>query len=570
MVFRGGNRVPPVPVTSYVVRPNARSGDGRTPFAPTGFPTLLFMRPSLPTALFATLLALGVATPRVSAQIMDRTMVPRGQLRLQAHPVFSSWDRRFGRTADGAEGIEELGDDLTASDATDLFPRMSALTDAVRQLGGLPGYDPVLGPTAGRVQQEATSIFFGADVGVFDWLTVSVVVPWNQRRTAVDLIHTPDTIAGDLGLSPIVGDAASVDAFLSSAAAAANVAAADANAICAGGAGPACTTAQDLADRTAAFAAGLGAAYAASPFFPLTGTAAGDGLSQALTDLNLELQNANLSTFLPLLLATERVTEDGFPLLTGTAGTGFAALPLQTRQGLWAVGDVEISARARLLDNLTPTADTPTSGFGYRVLGSFTVRLPTGTPEDPDILLDLGTGDGQLDVEGGVSADLRFGTRIGIATGGWYVRQGATTLTKRVVSPETVMAPADTRASLRWSPGVMLGVDVAPYLRLSSTLTLHGEYRYLHRFRDAFELTLADPALDPVVLELESGMKLHEVGGGVRYDTVEPWLSDGVHRPMEVHLRFLHAVSGSGGHAPKRTRVEAGLRLFRRVWGPTR
>jgi hypothetical protein len=35
---------------------------------------------------------------------------------------------------------------------------------------------------------------------------------------------------------------------------------------------------------------------------------------------------------------------------------------------------------------------------------------------------------------------------------------------------------------------------------------------------------------------------------------------------MELHLRVIHTVAGSGGHTPVSTRVEAGIRLFRRVW----
>jgi hypothetical protein len=66
---------------------------------------------------------------------------------------------------------------------------------------------------------------------------------------------------------------------------------------------------------------------------------------------------------------------------------------------------------------------------------------------------------------------------------------------------------------------------------------------------------------------LESGMKAHTVGAGIRYDTVEPWRRGETAHPMELHLRWLTTIRGSGGQTPKTTRVEAGLRLFRRFWG---
>lgn len=533
--------------------------------------TSLYMRPSLSNTLLVSLLVFGLCTPGIRGQAMDQTMVPRGQLRLQAHPIFTSWDRRFGLAPDGTERIEEVGDDLTSVNGISLFPGLPDLRSAIRDLGGLPTYNPTLGPTAGRVQQEMTSIEFGGEVGVFDWLTVGAVVPWNQTRTVIDVLHSPDTIGGDMGLNPIISDAAAVESFLSSATTARNASQADADAICATGPSLSCTNALDLAARAAAFASGISAAYEATPFFPLLGTAAGEGLIQTLTNLNADLQAANLSTLLPLVLSSETIAGEAFALLPTVPGTGIdATQALETRQGLWAVGDVEVAARMRLLDNLVTAQKTHEPGVGYRVTGTFVVRLPTGTPEDPDVLLDTGTGDAQLDIEGGLAADLRLGRWFGVSATGFYAQQRKTTLTRRVAAPGQVMAPVTTRREVRWTPGVLMGFDVAPHMRISSVLSVHAEYRYLHKFRDEVTLLVSDPAIDPVVLELESGLKLHQVGGGLRYDTVEPWLRGDGPRPMEVHLRFLHAISGSGGHAPKWTRVEAGIRLYRRFWGPTR
>lgn len=529
------------------------------------------MRPSTSNALLAGLLAVGCVAQNLGAQAMDQTMVPRGQLRLQAHPSFTSWDRRFGRASDGSARVEELGDDLTAVNGLTLFSGFSDLRDAVRDLANLPAFTPMVGPTSGRVQQELTSIDFSGEVGVFDWLTVGLTVPWNQTRTVVDLLYSPDTISGTMGLNPTISDASGVQSFLASATAASNAAQADADAVCSNGPGIACTNALGLAARAAAFESGIATAYGATPFFPLLGSTAGDGLSQSLADLNAELQAAGLSTMLPLVLAGDVVSAEGFALLPAIPEAGIgAATPLETRQGLWAVGDVELTARLRLLDNLTTGPNGPDSRAGYRLTGRFAVRLPTGTQEDPDILLDIGTGDAQLDVEGGLAADVRLTGWLGLSAATFYTRQGATTLTRRVAPPEMVLSPSTTRRQVRWTPGALMGVDVAPHVRLSATVSLHGEYRYLHKFRDEVALLVPDPTVEPVVLELESGLKLHEIGGGLRYDTVEPWLRGGPTRPMEVHLRFLHAIRGSGGHAPESTRVEAGIRLFRRLWGPER
>jgi hypothetical protein len=499
------------------------------------------MRLSLTTALLATVLA----APSLGAQALDQTMVPRGRLRLQASPISWSWDTRFGRAVDGSESTERLGDDLTDPTGLSLFPGIPTLTQMVREITGDAAYDPVLGPTDGRITQEMNRIEFGGDIGVFDWLTIGAVVPWVRNRTAVDLIFRPDTINGNLGLNPTITDPGGVDAFLGSTVSADAAAQSNATSMCAGG------------------------ASAASPFFPLVGTTGGTALEQIVTTLSTDLTAAGLPGLSALTLANETLTADGLALLPTLPGAGIdALLPLQTRRGLWAVGDVEVSARIRLLDNLTPSAGEPEPGFGYRVTGSFLARLATGTQEDPDVLLDIGTGDQQMDLQGGLAAQVRFGGQIGLAVSGYYASQGSTTLLKRVASPELVMPSAATRREVRWQPGTFVGFDASPALHLSSTLTLAGEYRFFQKRRDSFELVRPDPALDPVVLELESGVTIHQVGGGLRYDTVEPWLRGEASRPLELHLRLLHSLKGGGGQTPNSTRIEAGIRLFRRFWGP--
>lgn len=527
------------------------------------------MRLSHSRTLLVSLFLTCLSTSSGEGQAMDRTMVPRGQLRLQAHPVFTSWDRRFGGAEGSSGAIEELGQDLTAGNTAELFPGFEDLRAAVRDLTGIADYVPTLGPTSSRVQQEMTSIDFGAEVGLFEWLTVGIQVPWTQTRTVVDVLHSPS--AADLGLNPTLSNPASVTSFLASASDVGAAARAHADAVCASDPGLTCTNALDLAARTAAFEAGLASAYGATPFFPLAGATGGQALSEALSALNSELLAANLSTFQPLILASETLTQEGLALLPAINGSGIgAAMPLQTRQGLWGVGDIAASVRLRLLDNLTAAEGAAAPVLGYRVTTRFSVRFPTGTPEDPDVLLDIGTGDAQLDLEGGFSADIRLAGRIGLAAAGFYTHQTATTVTRRVAAPGELMAPATTRREVYWLPGAVWGAEAAPYLRLSSTVSLHAEYRFVHKRSDEIELAVPDPTLDPLVLQLGSGLTLHQVGGGLRYDGVGSWLGGDHQRPMEVHMRFLHAIAGGGGQAPKWTRVEAGLRLFRRLWGGAR
>lgn len=499
-------------------------------------------------------------------------MVPGGRVRLQASPVFESWDSRFGRGPGDTSITERLGADLTDPTTVSLFPGIATLTGAVRDVVATP-FDPVLGSTAALVRQDVTRIDFGAHLGVFDWLTVGAVLPWMRTRTAVDVSFFPDTANATLGLNPSIGSSGLVQDFLASTAVARTQAQAYAASICAGDPSAACSAAQALADRAETFDASLQTAYTASPFFPLTGSAVGDALMQEASALSAELMAVGLAGLAPLILSDQLLAEEeDLARIPTLAGGGIeATLPLTTVQSLWAAGDMEVSARVRLLDNLTPTDEGWSHpGFGYRITGRLLVRLPTGTAPDPDILLDLGTGDAQTDVEGGMTATLRFGSKVGFTAGALYGRQGETVVTRRVAPPEVVLAPVSTRTELTWRPGAYVGVAAAPSIHLAPSITLHGEYRFFHKRRDEFELVDVAEPLNPDVLAIESGVKAHLVGGGLRYDTVDAWRRGDASLPVEIHLRLLGTVAGSGGQVPKATRVEAGLRLFRRLWGPDR
>jgi hypothetical protein len=538
------------------------------------------MRSRLNATLLAAAIASAGLASTTAAQVLDDTMVPRGRVRLQTQGVLDAWDHRFGLLPDGTERIEALGDDLTDSTSLSLYPGMPTLRAALRGISGIADYEPVLGSTDGRVTQDVSRIEFGAHVGVLDWLTLGVVLPWVSTRTAVDVLFVPDTVLGDLGVNPSITNPAAVGTFLESAAAADAQAAQYAAAACAAGTSASCSAAQDLAARATTFRVAMDGAYAATPFFPGLGTAMGDALLAEAAALGAALGAAGLGGLAPLALATGVLTSEGFPILPAKEGSGIGASPLQTRPGIYGTGDLEVSARVRLLDNLTPdwTAPVRYEGeervphptVGYRVTASVMARLPTGIPIDPDILLDVGRADAQMDLEGGLTATVRFGRRVGLAAGGRYGVQGSATVTRRVVAPETVMAPLWTRRELTWKPGSYMSAGIAPTLYLADALVLHGEYRFFHKGHDTFELTTPDAVLDPVVMETESAVTLHQVGAGLRYDSVTPWLGGGRGIAMEVHLRLLRTFAGSGGHAPQVTKVEAGLRLFRRFWGPTR
>jgi hypothetical protein len=172
-----------------------------------------------------------------------------------------------------------------------------------------------------------------------------------------------------------------------------------------------------------------------------------------------------------------------------------------------------------------------------------------------------------MDFEGRLLAQLSAGRRFGLQAGGRYGLQRSRTLVRRVASPEMVLAPASARQLVEWEPGAYFGVEIAPIWRFTEELNLVAEYRAFRKFRDSYRLVgpSLDGSLDTRVLEEESGVTLHEVGGSLRYDTLGG-LGSGV-RPLQAYMRVVHAVAGGGGQTPVTTQVELGVRLFRRMWG---
>jgi hypothetical protein len=486
-------------------------------------------------------------------------------------PVYTSWDSRFGRTAAGVTGRESLGEDLTSASAESLFPGTASLVSAIESMRGSPGYTPVLGEATGRVRKDVTRIEFGGHIGVFDWLTIGAVLPWTRTNASVDVAFRPDTLAGDLGINPVATNGTGVNQFLQAVSAADAAAQANASQVCSMSPGSsACTSAQGLADRTATFSSSASTAYAASPFFPIAGSSTATALGAATSTLDSDLVSAGLPGIgVPMAFATQWVEEADFPTLSSTPGFGVQGAPLGDVRSLWQAGDVEVSASVRILEGALRDSATVAPRLSYRLIGTLLGRLPTGATDDPDYFLDVGTGDGQTDIEARLLGELVVGRRLGIRAGASYGIQMARTLVRRVAPPEQVLAPITTRQLVEWDPGAYFGLEIAPSYLLAPELSLGAEYRVFRKYRDTYTLTGASVGapVDPVVMQIESGVTLHQLGGIVRYDTVARRMAGESVTPLQLHMRIMRAIAGGGGQTPVTTQLEFGVRLFRRFWG---
>lgn len=522
------------------------------------------------TGLAAAVASFGPSATVLEAQTLSDLLVPRGRVRLDFTPSVRAWDTRYGLGPDGA--VEErLGSDLTDPRGVSLFPGIPALEETLRTLSGDGSFQGVVGSSVGRLSNEVTRLDVGLRLGVFDWLTVGANVPYVRGRSTLDLSFTPDA-AANLGITPGGTNAGDVSHLLTALGESAVAAQNRARTLCAGGGSAGCPGASALAQRATAFWEGLAGAYFATPFFPLASSQVAGRLRAALNALDADLAQAGLPTVgVPLLFASTPLDEAAFLGLASNPAAGIQGRPLRSDEGLWRVGDVELSAALRLLEGEVRDPEAVSPRFSYRVGGGFLLRLPTGLLDDPDAFLDLASGDGQLDMEGRLDVALRLGGRLGLAGSYRYGTQQSVDIVRRVAPYQTLLPPASSRRAVRWTPGAYSFVEISPRLYLGEAVALAADFRRFQKDEDDFQL-LGDggaglDGVDVGVLSRGTEVQLSELALGLRYSSLGLFRQGRVGTPAEVGLRYVRPLSGSGGRTPKATTLEFSVSLFRRIWG---
>jgi hypothetical protein len=513
----------------------------------------------------------GVLVPAgLAGQTMSDPLVPRGRVRLDFAPSVSYWDTRYGIGSDGKDVEEALGMDLTDERGVGLFPGITTLEETLRSLSGDAAFRGRVGSTVGRLSQEVTRLDFGLRIGVFDWLTVGASVPYVRGRSTLDFAFRADS-AANLGLNP-ASSGQGVSDLLTGLGDAAVAADARARTVCAGGATAACTSATALAQRANGFWQGMFGAYFATPFFPLAGAPVAAKLQQAFSSLNGDLAAAGIPRVgAPLVFASKALDDAAFRALPGSASAGIGMTPLQSYPGIWQLGDAEVNATVRLLDGEVRDSGAVSPRFAWALYGSFTMRLGTGLLDDPDVVLDFASGDGQKDMEGRVDAGLRVGSRLDLRGDFRYGTQAAVDILRRVAPHEALLPQASSLRAVRWTPGTYTHLELSPRIHLGEALALAADYRRFHKAEDSYELLAEEaagtPSVDATVLARETEVTLEEMAVGLRYSSLGLFRRGKVGTPAELGLRWVVPLSGNGGQTPKATRVEFSLSLFKRIWG---
>ena len=505
-----------------------------------------------PLALALVLLGVALLAPArpLAAQLTEGVLAPAGRLRFEVTPTLDLWDRRFG-----PDGSEPLGFDLENGPLLRLGPLDTALRAALNDQGATLE----AGSLQALVLRDRTEVALGLAVGVFDWLTVGVRAPLVKARTELAVDFRADD--ADVGINPSLAGDGRVTGFLNGLSAGRAALQARVTQSCPG---PDCAALTDLLTRYTTFGTHLAGAYA-QRLFVTQGSAHATALGQRVTSFRTEIGARAPGVPLPGAppFAAGPLTQAQLgDLLTDPAYGVQLIQPFDTDRSLWQIGDVEVSAAVRLLEG---------GGASLRYLlgAQALARLPTGHTDSPDIALDQGSGDGQLDLEGGTFADVRW-PRVGLRAEARYGVQRPTELTRRVAAPDDVFAPFASRALVRWTPGSYLAAEAAPAWYLTDEMWIGGIYRFRSKAADEYEVLGAFPdgvVRDGALLEQETEATLHELGVGVAFSTLSTWREGRTGIPFEVRLAVRRGIAGTG-NTPAGTSMELTGRVFWRLWGP--
>ena len=466
-----------------------------------------------------------------------------------------TFDRRF---RDGH--LESYAADLSSPAlGSDRIPLLANTDASIGRIIGNSGYHVNLGAYATDAHADVGTGFFGLSLGLTNGVTIFGRIP--LVRTRVQSFTTLDPAAADGGLNP--GESAQLPFFSEFDAALSTL-----STKIAAGDYDADPTQKALAQATLADATSLRADLfgvladpsTASPALPTTTSGAGTALTARIAALQNTL-SSNLSvtgfSLAPALPETA-LTKDELPELLSLLDLRESQSPASFR------GDAEVGAAVTLVDRW----DRGKRRGGLRTAVSGLVRLPTGRREQSDRLLDIGTGDGQTDIQLDVVADIGGGP-IGARLTGSYVRQLPANITTRVTSPDQPLVGPDRVALVRWDPGDIIALGVRPFYRLARTLALQVGVEHWSRGADQTSYpSAADalPGVDAGILATNSKVNATLFSAGITYSNPGRLRPGGKGLPVDASWSYERVLRSGGGRTPDTHAMRGSFRVYFGIW----
>jgi hypothetical protein len=502
-------------------------------------------------AIFACL----IIPAQLAAQLAP-VGVPVGTVRVELDGSLDAFDHRFG-----AGNKEIYAADLSSPAlGSDRIPELADAEGRIGRVIGNAGYRINLGGLSTDSHADIGSGYFGLSLGITNAITIFGRIPLVRTRVQSRLALDPAT--ADAGVNP--GQVAQASFFTQFDAALSTL-----TSKLAAGDYDADPTQRALAEATLADGTSLRSdlfglladPVTASSLIPTTTSGAGVALDARVAALQSTL-TTNLAvpgfTTLPAL-PDETLTQTEFDQ--------FLAIPLALRLNSDPVayrGDAEGGAAITLIDHW----DRGRNRGGFRMALSGLVRFPTGRVDRSDDPLDIGTGEGQTDIQLDLVSDLGAGA-LGARLTGTYVRQLPADFALRVTAPSQPFVGPERLTFVRRDPGDIVAVGVRPFYRMARTFAIQAGVDHWYRKSDVVGYSTpagAIPGVDPSVLSQESSANATTLSLGVTYANPGGLRPGGTGLPVDASWSYERVLRAGGGRVQDIHAVRGRFRVYFRLW----
>jgi hypothetical protein len=510
----------------------------------------------------------------------DASLPRPGVVRFGVGFDFSDFDRRFSRAGDNT--IEPLGADFNAV-TLDRLPSGSVAQDGIRALAGIPNLTLTLGDLDVRMRGAVERYPMTLELGLLRRLALTLTVPIVRTRTTVAI--GPDIGSGaDAGLNPalILPAALTTNTALAIAIGSASAQLRDRLAECDGSSAPECdpvnadrSAAESFAANAESFGDNLAAVYVSGMYVPVVASAADAAIVARLDAIRAQFDAYGIGSLAgaPLRpVAAGPMTHDDLQSFVTSNAFGILSDPFATVERT-SLGDIETGAKILLIDRVDPGGRR---AAGMRLLVGGLVRFGTGSPEVPRNLLDIGTGDGQTDIEASAILDLVAGSRIALTARARYTRQLEAELLMRV--PEVAgqpFVPAFREATIARDLGDIVTFEAVPRIAVHDLMSIAGYFSYFNKRADTHRTVqpgLIDTLLPPLTFDaspLDAGtaIKAQRIGVGVAYSNLAAHRRGRARFPYEISYLHLRTTKATGGIFPRSTEDRIQLKVYVPLWG---
>ncbi|MBI3019015.1 MAG: hypothetical protein HYY61_03910 [Deltaproteobacteria bacterium] len=217
--------------------------------------------------------------------------------------------------------------------------------------------------------------------------------------------------------------------------------------------------------------------------------------------------------------------------------------PLENWDAL-GLGDVELGIKYKLLNTQNWSLATKSG-----------VRLPTGRGDDPDILTDIGFGDGQTDLGSTLLVDYTGISNTLLNTWVKYTVQLPDRQLLRVPEPGELFTTK--KENIRRNLGDRVDAVVTAEYSFWTTFNVNATYAFFSKQKDRFKSNLGYNAQE---LEANTAQQKHSADAGIGFSTL-PWFKQGTFKlPMDAGLNL--EVPLTGKNVAKATTVNLEYKLY--------